>query len=208
MKVIVAALFAVVASLTGVFATAPCIIVDPTQYSVWPIGSVQLISWTNAVFTTIPVYLDDGSSSDYHINVPAVIPALPVSPNYYSFTVPSVLDGAPIIPGTYAIQFGIAPDVAYGGPVVITTAGEQVPPPPVTTTTPPAVVVVTTTTVVAAATTTTTAAAAATTTTTSSTAAAAATTTAAAPAKSSGSTISPLSLGALLVLVHMALWAL
>jgi hypothetical protein len=164
-----------------------------------------LISWTNAVFTTIPVYLDDGSSTDYHINVPAVIADLPVTPNYVYFTVPSVLDGAPIVPGTYAIQFGIAPDVAYGGPVVITTAGEQVPP-----TTPPVVVVTTDTTVVVAPpTTTTTAAAAATTTTATTTAAAApATTTTAAPAKSSGSTISPLSLGALLVLVHLALLAL
>jgi hypothetical protein len=136
MKFIISALFVVAACLSGTFAQQPCVIVDPTFESTWPIGSTQLISWTNAVFTTLDVYLDDGSSSDYHINLPAIINNLPVSPNYYYFIVPSILAGAPItVPGTYAIQFGIAPNVAYGGPVIITAPDGVVqttpaPPPP------------------------------------------------------------------------------
>jgi len=140
MKFITAALFAVAASLSGALAIQPCVITQPQAGANWAVGSQQLINWVNANPSQFPiqVFLDDGSSNNYHVNVPAIISNLPAVPNYVLFTVPSTVQQMPIvIGGTYAIQFGIAPDVAYGGPVVIQPPNGG--PPVITTPAPPPV---------------------------------------------------------------------
>jgi len=106
--------------LAGAVATnaqvAPALIIDPIVDTPWPVGSTQYITWENAMWTAanpISVFLDSGSSSDYLMVTPALIQSLAPSPSQVQITVPN------LPAGTYGLQFGFAPNVSYGGPVVI-----------------------------------------------------------------------------------------